>query len=195
MVATLKIYVDFGGTDSTPGTSQDTTSLGPPNIRLKTADDATIDTVNPIPIPSSSVNRSFTKACYVYCSAAPDTQVNNLKVYTDGAGFGTGITTYIGDQFPTKNHSSSSGYRVALGTVGTTGTIITTVYASITTKTDLFTFTSGSPMTGPTISETSNIIVNIGDTSNYFVLQAEVGTTASPGNKTDEQITVQYDEI
>jgi len=194
MVATLKIYVDFGGSNGSPGTNQDTTSLGPPNIRLKTADDATIDLNNPIPIPSSSVNNSFWKSCYVLCSVAPNTQINNLKVYTAGSDFGTGITTKIGDQFPTKNHSSSSGYKVATGTVGTSGTdAVTGGY--LTSYTNLFSFTSGSPMTGPSISETGNKIVNVNDTSNYFILQTIIGTTASPGVQTSATITVQYDEI
>ena len=195
MVATLLIYVDFGGSDGTPGTNQDTTALGPPNIRLKTADDATIDAINPIPIPASSTNNSFWKSCYVRCSVAPDTQINNLKLYTDGAGFGTGITTYIGDQFPTRNSGSTAAYKKAVGTVGTSGTEIVAGYTGISSKTDFFTFTSGSPLTGPSISEAGNIITTIGHTSNYFVLQATVGTTASPGNKIDETITLVYDEI
>lgn len=195
MTAVLKVYVDFGGSDGSPGTNQDTTSLGPPNIRLKTADDATIDAANPVPRPASSTNKSFWKSCYVKVATAPDTQVDGFTVYTDGAGFGTGITTYVGDQFPTRNHSSTSGYIKATGTVGTTGTALLTGYTGITSKTDLFTFTSGSPMTGPSISESGSILVNVGDTTNYFVLQAEVGTTASPGNKGDETITITYNEI
>src|SRR2546427_8336717 len=102
MVATLKIYKDFGGANGAPGTKQDTTALGPPNVTLKTADDATIDTLNPIPIPAAGVNNSFWNSLYVLCSVAPNTQVNNLKIYTGGTGFGTGITTYIGNQFPNK---------------------------------------------------------------------------------------------
>src|SRR5438132_1074246 len=178
MVATLKIYLDFGGTDGSPGTQHDTTADSP-NVRLKTADDATIDTVNPCIIPAAGTNYSFWKSLYVKCSVAPNTQVDNLKLYTDGAGFGTGITTYIGDQYPTKTHASNSGYKVATGTVGTTGTELIAGYTGITTKTDMFTYTSGSPVS-ITIGETSNIIVNINDTSNYFAVQAALGTTATP---------------
>ena len=194
MVATLKIYVDTGGSNGSPGTSTDTTSLGPPNVRLKTADDPTIDLNNPIPVPSSSVNNSFWKSCYVLCAVAPNTQVNNLKIYTAGTDFGTGITTKIGNQFPTKNHSSSSGYEVATGTVGTSGNDAVTA-GYLTSYSNLFSFTSGSPLTGPSISEAGGNIVNVNDTSNYFVLQVIVGTTASPGVQTQKTITVQYDEI
>lgn len=193
MVATVKIYKDFGGSDTSPGTSHDTTSDSP-NVRLKTADDATIDTNNPCVVPASSFNYSFWNSLYAKLSVAPSVQVNNLKIYTDAASFGTGITTYIGDQYPTKNHSSSSGYKVATGTAGTTGTELITGYTGITTKTDIFTYTSGSPVS-LSISESGGLMVNVGDTSNYFVVQAKLGTTATPGAKSASTWTLQYDEI
>lgn len=196
MVATLSVYLDTGGSNGSPGTSTDVDALGPPSIRFKTADNPTIDTVNPVPIPTSGTNYSYVKNCYVKCDVAPDTQIDNFRIYTDGGGFGTGITVYIGDQFPTRNSGSTSGYKVATGTPGTTGTEMTSLYSGvITTKSDLFGFTSGSPFSGPTISESGSIINSANETTNYFVLQANVGTTATPGNKTDETITILYDEI
>ena len=195
MVGVVSVYLDTGGTDGTPGTSTDVDALGPPSIRFKTADNPTIDTVAPVPIPTSGTNYSFIKSLYIKCDTAPDTQIDNFRFYTDGTGFGTGITTYVGDQFPTKNSGSSSGYKVATGTVGTTGTEMTVNYPGITTKTDAFTFTSGSPLIGPTISETGNKIDLAGETTNYIVFQANVINTASPGNKPDETWTFIYDEI
>lgn len=195
MVADISIYFDFGGSDGTPGTNQDTDGLGPPNIRFKTEDDATIDTNNPVPIPAAGTNRSFWKQMYARCDAAPDTQVDNFQLYTDGGGFGTGITINIGDQFPTKNSGSNAGYEVATGTVGTSGDDVVTNHAGISSVTDLFSFIVSATLSGPTISEDSNIINAIGETSNYFILQADVINTATPGNKTDETITLQYDEI
>ena len=198
MVAALKVYVDFGGSDGSPGTSTDTTALGPPNIRLKTADDATIDAVNPVPRPASSVNRSFWKNCYIKVATAPNTQVDTFGIYTDGGDFGTGINTYIADQYPTRNHSATTGYIKAVGTVGTTSNSMVGSYTGISSKTLLFSYTSGSPLSPSNvnfISESGNILVNIGDTTNYFVLQVEVGTTASPGNQGDETITITYNEI
>lgn len=195
MSATLKIYVDTGGSNGSPGTSTDTTALGPPNVRLKTADDPTIDLINPIPIPPSSTNYSFWKSLYVYCSVSPATQVNNLKIYTGGSDYGTGITTSVGNQFPTHNSGSSGGYVLAVGTTGTTGTELVAGYTGISSKTGLFTFTSGSPLSGPTISESGSVIDATGETSNYFVFQVGVGTTAASGVQTQATITVQWDEI
>lgn len=195
MVATVSVYLDTTGSDNSPGTSTDIDALGPPALRFKTADNATIDTVNPVPIPAAGTNYSFIKSIYVKCDVAPDTQIDNFRLYSDGGGFGTGITTSVGDQFPVKNSGSSSGYAVATGTIGTTGTEMTVNNTDVTTKTDLFTFTSGSPMTGPSISEAGSIINLAGETTNYVILQVAVGTTATPGNKTDETLTFLYDEI
>jgi len=189
MVATVAVYVDTGVTP----TATDTTSLGPPNIRFKTADDAVIDANNPIPIPTGSPNRSFWKHIFLRCTGGTFTQIDNIKFFTDGTGFGTGITVYVGNETPTKNSGSTAGYDIATGTVGTTGNELTT-HAIITAKTDAFTFTSGSPKT-VTISEAGAIINATSETSNYIVVQMDVANTASPGDLADETWTFQYDEI
>jgi len=189
MVATVEVYVDTGaGPTATP-----TAGLGPPNIRFKTADDAVIDANNPIPIPTVGTNRSFWKHIYLRCTGGTFTQIDNIKFFTDGTGFGTGIVVYIGTETPTKNSGSTAGYDQATGTVGTTGNELTT-HAIITAKTDAFLATSGSPKT-VTISEAGAIINASGETSNYIVVQMDVGTTASPGDLADETWTFQYDEI
>ena len=189
MAAVFDVFYDFAGTDNTPGTEQDTDALGPPNIRFKQADDATIDNQNPIPIPTAGTEFSRWKQIYLKCATAPDTQVDNIKFYTDGAGFGTGITLNVADQFPVKNSGADTGYDVS------DADAVMTTHTDITSSTDAFTFTSGSPLSGPTISEAGSIINAIGETTNYLVLQAEVISTASPGNKPDETLTFQYDEI
>ena len=197
MVAAFSVKYDTGGSDATPGTSTDVDALGPPTLRFKTEDNPTIDSVDPVPIPAAGTNYSYWKQIYLYCDTAPDTQVDNIKFYTDGGGFGTGITLNVGNQFPTKNSASDAGYEVAStgGTSGTTGIDIVTGHALVSSVTDAFTFTSGSPLSGPTISEDSSIINAIGETTNYLILQLAVISTATPGNKTDETLTFQYDEI
>ncbi len=196
MVATVSIYFDFGGTDATPGTEQDVDALGPPAIRFKTADDATIDTANPVPIPSAGTVRSFWKQIYLFCDVAPDTQIDNLLFFTDGVGYGTGITLQVGDQFPTKNSASDAGYEVATGTIGQDGNEVIANHAGISAVTDAFTFiTGGSELTGPSISESGSVIDAASETSNYLVFQVDVISTATPGNKPDETLTIQYDEI
>ena len=74
------------------------------------------------------------------------TQIDNVKFYTDGGGFGTGISTFVGNQIAsTKNSGTNSGYVVATGTVGTSGNAMVASHAGVSAQTDAFTFTSGSP--------------------------------------------------
>lgn len=194
MVATVAVFFDFGGTDTSPATQQDTSALGPPNLRFKTADDATIDNQNPIPIPTGAANNSFWKQIYLKVTGGTFTQIDNVKFYTDGSGFGTGITTYVGNQMPTKNSGSNAGYEVATGTTGTSGDEIVSGHSGISAKTDAFTFTSGSPKS-ITISESGSLMDASGETTDYLVCQMEVANTAGPGNLADETWTYQYDEI
>src|SRR3990172_7731052 len=56
MVATVAVFVDTGAGP----TGTNTTSLGPPNIRFKTADDVGIDANNPIPIPTGTTGNELT---------------------------------------------------------------------------------------------------------------------------------------
>lgn len=194
MVAVFNVMFDFGGTDTAPGTEQNVDALGPPTIRFKTADDATIDTNNPIPIPTSGTKYSYWKQIYMKCATAPSTKVDNVRFYTDGGGFGTGITVKVGDETPTKNSGSVAGYEVATGTPGDTGDEMVAAHAGLTGSTDAFTFTSGSPKT-LSISETDSLINAIGEMTDYLIFQMEVISTATPGDKDNETMTIKYDEI
>lgn len=194
MVATVAVFFDFGGSNASPATNQDTSSLGPPNLRFKTADDATIDNQNPIPIPSGAAINSFWKQIYLKVTGGSFTQIDNVKFYTDGGGFGTGITTFVGNQLPVKNSGSNSGYVVATGTAGTSGNAMVASHGGISAQTDAFTFTSGSPL-AITISEAGSLMNATGETTNYLVTQMNVASSAGPGNLADETWTYQYDEI
>lgn len=194
MVAVFDIYFDFGGSNGAPGTEEDTDVLGPPNVRFKTADDATIDTNNPIPIPGSGTKYSYWKSIYMYCGTAPGTKVDNVKFYTDGGGFGTGITVKVGTQMPVKTNTSNTGYVKATGTPGDTGNEMVASHSGISSSVDAFSYTSASPKS-VTISETSSQIDAIGETTNYLVFQMEVISTASPGDLDNETWTFKYDEV
>jgi len=194
MTAVVATFFDFAGADGAPGTQQDTSGLGPPNVRFKTADDSTIDANNPIPIPVSGSNFSFFKHLYLRVTGGTFTQIDNVKFFTDGTNFGTGIITSVGDQNPINNSGSQASYILATGTVGTTGIEMIAGHSGITTKTDAFTFTSGSPRT-ITISEAGAIINAVGERTDYNVFQMEVQSTASPGDLADETWTYQFDEI
>ena len=180
MVATVKVFYDFGGSDNSPATQQDTSGLGAPNLRFKTNDNATIDNQDPIPIPTSGNINSYWKQIYLKCTGGTFTQIDNVKFYTDGSGFGTGITTYVGNQDPTKNSGTSSGYEVATGTAGSQGDEMVGAHADLSAKTDAFTFTSGSPR-AVTISEAGSLINASGESTNYLVFQMNVASTAGPG--------------
>ena len=190
MAATFNVVFDNGGTDNTPSLNTAVDALGPPNIRFKQADNSTIDTVNPVPIPAAGTNYSYWKQIYLKCTVAPDTQVDNVRFYTDGSGFGTGITMNVADANPTKNSGSSSGYDVA----DTAATMASGGHTDVTTVTDAFTFTAGATRTC-TISESGSIINATNETCNYIVLQVAVTTSATSGDKANETLTFVYDEI
>lgn len=195
MVATVSIYFDFGGSDTSPGTEQDVDALGPPNLRFKLADDATIDTNNKLVIPAAGTNYSFWKQIYLYCDAPDGNSLDNLKTYADGANnFGTGVDLQVSTSFPTKNSGSDAGYEVATGS-GDSGDEMQANHAGVTGKASIFTYTSGSPLSGPSISEAGAVIDLATETSNYLVFQMDVASTAGPGElPVDETITIQYDE-
>ena len=194
MAATVDIYFDFGGSDTSAGTNQDTDALGPPNIRFKTADDATIDTASPIPVPAAGTNYSYWKQVYLYCANADSDTIDNVKFYSDGTiSFGTGVTLMVGDETPVKNSGSEAGYEVATGTPGTTGNEMVAAHAGLSGSTDAASLTSGSPLT-VSISEAGNVINAATETSNYVILQVNVATTAAAGLTSSETLTFQYDE-
>ena len=189
MVAEFEVTLDTGGTLDNPALETNTDPLGPPNIRYKRADNPTIDTSDPNTVPVSGTTRSRWKSKYLKCTTPPDTQVNNVKIYTDTTGFGTGITVNVGDETPTKNSGSDAGYDPA-----DTNDDPLTNHADITSITDFFTFSSGSPKT-VSISEAGSIINAVDETTDYVVTQMEVINTATPGDLADETITWEWDEI
>ena len=189
MVADISVFTDFGGIVDAPGTKQDTDPLGPPNARFKYADNNTIDLNDPIPIPSAGTNRSRWKHMYIKATTAPDTQIDNLKIFTDGTGFGVGITAVVGTETPPNTLLSDAGYDVS-----DVADEVMTNHADITASTDFFLATSGAPKT-VTISEAGAVIDAINEESNYVVIQMEVISTATPGDLADETITFEYDEI
>ncbi len=189
MVAAFSVYLDTGGTDNSPGASTDITGLGPAELRFKQADNPTIDASDPMPITAATTEYSRWKQIYLLCDTAPDTQVDNIRFFTDGGGFGTGISVTVGAQFPLHSAAITTGYDVS------DANEIMTNHTDISSTTDAFSETSGAPLAGPTISEAGAIINLAAETTNYLVLQMEVIDTASPGNLVDETFTFRYDEI
>jgi hypothetical protein len=143
-----------------------------------------VGSADPIRIPTVGTNYSFWVATRLECTVTPAGTINNLRWYTDGANsFGTGITCKA---------QNASTYVQATGTVGVTGTQLTTGnYATLSgAPVNAFTFTSGSPksLTGSITNPST------GDFGHFMVYQLEVGTTASPGATGSETFTWLYDE-
>lgn len=184
MPAAFDVALDIGGADNAPGSTVVVT-----NLRFNNEDTNDQDLLSPVTIPGAGTAWSFWKQIYLKCTTAPATQVDNVKIYTDGAlGWGAGVTVYVGDELPVKNSGSSAGYDVA-----TVGEDIVN-HTDVITKTSLFTFTSAAPKS-LTISEAGAIINATLETCNYIVLATEVGTTGTSGLKTAETATYSYDEI
>jgi hypothetical protein len=189
MVATFNTYLDTGGAENAPGASISIDALGPPMLRFKRADNSTIDAADPIPIPAAVTNYSRWKSIFLRCVLAPSLQVDNVRIYSDGADFEANVKVYVGNETPTHNSGATTGYDVADANV----TMVAN-HTDITAKTDFSTFTSVAPKT-VTISEAGAIINLAAETSNYVVLQMEVAAGAAPGNLADATWGWLYDEI
>lgn len=157
------------------GTSPDAgTNVASGTLQFKQADNSTVDANNPIPVPGAGTNYSFIKQLRWYVGGTgPSNTINNLKFFTDGAnGFGTGVSL-------TAKTSASYTNPVTQGTGQLAGT------------TDVFTYTSGSPLSVTGSIASGNLNQAFGD---YVQLQMAVASTASQGTTPSETLTFQYDE-
>lgn len=153
------------------------------NVRFKLADNNTQDANNPCVVPSAGTNRSFWKVIALYCTVAPDTAINNVKLYSDGALAWAGCIIYVGNETPASYSQATGG--------ATSGDEMVANYGGgvITGKTDLFTYTSASPK-----SITGSISYVTGKITNYVVLQLDITNAAGAGVQAAETLTWQYDE-
>ena len=89
MAATVQI-VEKNGTAGT-NTQKDSGT-----VRFKNADNATVDTVNPMVIPTAGVDYSFEKWLRLKVTVGPSSYIENLTFYTDGAnGFGESVVPLV----------------------------------------------------------------------------------------------------
>ncbi|MHC4397456.1 MAG: hypothetical protein ACYS1A_17585 [Planctomycetota bacterium] len=152
------------------------------NLRFKLADNNTQDANNPCVKPAAGTNRSWWKCIKLYASVAPDTAINNVKIYSDGSLAWTGCTVQVGDE-------TQATYRQATTGGADTGTELVAGYTEITAKTSLFTYTSGA------VKDVSGSIgATTGNITDYVVLQLDIGTSAVGGAQAAETITWRYDE-
>lgn len=172
MAATIQIHEMT--TDATTGVDKTSGT-----VRFKAVASTTstaVDTSNPLVVPPSGTDYSYVKKLRPYMEAPPDVQVSDLVWYSDGAnGLGTGVgvtAKNIGTTFGSHYDTEMSG------------------------GTDLFSYTSGSPLdgdgtdTGPFVPADDDSY--IGD---IIELQMSVASTASNGQAGPETLTLAYNEI
>ena len=191
MVAEVAIFTDYGGSDGNPSTEENISSNSPVNLRFKTADNNTVDSIDEIPIPSSGTNRSYWKHVYLKVVGGVFSRINSIKFHTDGTNYGSGITINVGNETPIKN----SGYIVANGTRGITGDELVASHGGISGKTEVFgNYTSGSPKS-ISVSETGSIIDSVNETSDYLIFQMDLDSTVTKADLSNKTWTIQYDEV
>ena len=167
MAAVMQVHemsATMTGTDKTAST-----------VRFKLADNATIDSNDPITIPTGTMGnkRSFVKKLRLFCETAPSTQIDNLLMYADGANdFGTGVS-------------------VNASNVGVTWAANAT--PALADGSDLWGWDAAGPMNMDSVDTAA--ITATGYGGDLVAMQMEVATTAGPGELTDETITFSYDEI
>jgi hypothetical protein len=195
LVATVSVRYDFGGADTAPGTQQDVDNLGPPRVKFKLADNATIDENDKLIIPGAGLGPyySYWKHIYLYCDNADGHTLSNVKLYSEGTNnLGTGVDWKVGLQFPTKNSGSNAGYEVATG-ASPSGDELVANHGGITTSASIFGYTAASPLS-VSISEAGGLINAAGETSNYTLHQINVSNTASAGTTGSITLYFSYDE-
>ena len=142
-------------------------------VRFKNADNSDpSDTVNKMVIPASGSDFSFEAWLRMEITGGTFTQLENVKFYTDGAGFGTGIVVRAktASTYPTNGPiepTSAAGY--------------TEIFASYQINTPL--------VIG------SSVYTAVGEIGLFLVLIMEVQSTASPSSLTPETGTFTYDEV
>ena len=148
------------GVDKTSGT-----------VRFKSANATTVDTNDPITIPSGPTEaRSFSKIVRLYVATAPDTYIDNLRAYTDGSNsFGTGVSV----------EASNRG-----------ASFLEATRASIAGSSNLFSYTSGSPFDLDAVHATK--VTGTGFCGDLMLMAMRVASSASPGTLSAETLTIAY---
>ncbi len=177
MVATVLVR-EKNGAGETPTDKTDGAA------RFKNADNATVDSADPLIVPTANREYSFEKVFRMHIGAVvPDTEITNLGFYMDGskgwaAGtklWGRGLAAYTTPAVPTETNDPPE---IPVG-----GTPVA--------ATDAFTWTSGAQLVlgaGPF----STINTDMGD---YVYLVMEIEIAEAPGSRAVEQSTFEYDEL
>lgn len=163
MAATVQIIEKNGA----GGTATDKTGG---TVRFKKADNSTVDLNNPMVKPTSGSDWSFQKWLRLNVTGGTYTQITNIVAYSDGSsGLGTGVNIWA---------QAVTAYATPALETASTG------YAN------LFTYTSGSPLSlgaGP--------FTSTGEKGDHLKMAAEVTSAAAGGLTASETVTIAWDEI
>jgi hypothetical protein len=158
------------------------------NMRMKTADNDTQDTNDPCVKPAAGTNYSAWKSLAFYCTGtAPDNDIDNVKLYSDGTLGWTGCTMQIGD-----SDIAIASYVQATGS-GDSWDEMVANHGGIAAKTSLFTYTSGSPRSVTEAAGWGTPGINEPITK-LVIIQLDITSSAVGGNQAAETLTWQYDE-
>jgi hypothetical protein len=146
-------------TDKTSGT-----------VRFKNADNATVDAVNRLVVPTGATSEfSYEKWLGLNVTAAPSTDIQNVGMYMDGAnGFGTLVFLWA---------RAAGAFTAPVEPSATTGFL------------DAFAYTAAGFLTMFT-----GTFAGTGILTGFAVLAMEVRQGAAQGTTPGETLTVSYDE-
>jgi len=175
MAATVIINEKNGvgetATDKTSGT-----------VRLKNADNATVDTADPLVVPGAGQEYSFEKFLRLEATVAPDTEITDVEFFMDGSNdYGTGVKLW--------GRAIAAYATPAVPPEGVDPPEFP-VNGTPAAGTDAFSWTSGAP-----VSLGAGPFTGTGDLADYVVLVMEVEPTAANGSLTAETATFRWDEI
>jgi hypothetical protein len=187
MVATV-IINEHNTTSPTASRTQKTT-LSTGTIRFKNADNATVDAVNRMVIPSAgSTGRdySFEKWIRLEATVAPSVDIQNVEAYSDGAsGFGTGVKLW---------YYTSTAYNTTGGPQAPTTTNDPPHEIKGTTTVNLTNFFTATSAAAVSLNNGSTSYTSTGPFGDWLVLVLEVESSATQGTLTPEVLTFSYDE-
>ena len=155
--------------------------------KFQTRDRPDNDDLYPLKIPLTGIKYSYWKSLCLKVITAPDSYIDNIKVYSDGSNtLGTGVALKLGSETPTK-------YQPATGINGESGNEAVENHDGISTAYDFFEYNSTNKKS-VSISESGNQLNAVDEKSDYFIMQIGVEDTASAGTTGLETIFFQYDE-
>lgn len=148
------------------------------SAKLGTSDETSASSV---PVPTSGSNYTYWANFQLNCTVAPDNSLTNIKWWQADTSFGTGIQGYV---------STASVYASAVGTAGSSGSLLnTTNHGSLTGAPSVFsTYTSSCKLTVTGSTTTT------GSFGYRVIVQLSVISTANAGNSSEDTTTWSFDE-